>query len=579
MPTLPRDPIPQQGVRNERVELRQLRADGSDPVGGALSQAGDAVHQFASNVRAANINAEVVDAELTLRDELDKTYRELEKDTTADPGSLEERFEKASQQVVERAGSKMSSDMHKRLWTEASRKSVDAYTFKTRDLSRQRYVENASAKTMGVITKFNELAADPSRPRTLLEHHYQETKGLIASQLEAGVWTVDKAKEVSIANEKTLKAGVSLRHTTLVEALMDAGQIKEANDYLDMVSEYDDTKVHKDEILPAERVRLDKISAVKTKEAEAVQTADAIMEKADNDYGAALIEARQIKDIDLRLDVVAHIGAMKNQNDVAEAVTEKADLEEGLGYVVRGESLPAGFLGRASPSVIDRLQTEQRTRKLWDQQMAALTAEERRAMKEISAASREHMISFGADPRLAPVYLQGPTAWKTVAPEMYEQYSSMESADQDGVIADINTRSAEGFTAPASDKVFLDLLQSVPVLQPPNAKGVKYGETRSTDANRSDEEKAVRRSLYNQAVNYSRETGGAPLTNEMRKAMVARAFRAADPSVYPYADGDRPANLAAQVREAVAMRGDLVEILGREPTQNEINQATQGLRK
>lgn len=574
MPTLPRDPIPQLAVRNERVELRQLRANGNDPVGAALSQAGDAAHQFASNVRAANINAEVVDAELTLRDELDKTYREMEKDTTADPGSLEARFEKASQQVVERAGSKMSSDMHKRLWTEASRKSVDAYTFKTRDLSRQRYVENASAKTMGVIAKFDELAADPSRPPEDLDYAYAQTRGLIADQLEAGVYTVDQAEKAQLANEQTWKAGVSLRHTTEIERLLEDGYPAAAEEML---------KSNWKEVLPAERARIEKISAVKTKEAEAVTTADKLMADSGGDYGAALAQAREIENVDLRLDVETRIGAMKNQDDAASAANEKALLEEGLGFIVDGKSLPAEFLGRASPAVIDRLQTEQRTRQMWQQQMDTLSAEERRAIKEVSAISKEYLTSFGADPRMAAAYLEGPTAWKDSSPDMYEQYSNMMPVDQAGVIADINTRRGQGETSTASDKVFADLVQAVPMLQPTNARGLKYGDARTTGALKKDgmtpsaEEQAVRVSLYRQANAYARETGGAPLTNDQRKVMVARAFREADPSRYPYAPGDVAFNVGKKVREALAIRADLIEILGREPTQSEINQVAQEL--
>jgi hypothetical protein len=53
--------------------------------------------------------------------------------------------------------------------------------------------------------------------------------------------------------------------------------------------------------------------------------------------------------------------------------------------------------------------------------------------------------------------------------------------------------------------------------------------------------------------------------------MIARAFREADPSRYPVAQADA-FRIRDRINDALIIRNDLREVLGRDPTQAEIDQ-------
>lgn len=406
-----------------------------------------------------------------------------------------------------------------------------------------------------VLSAFNAISAEPSSP-TVSFHMARARDALTEKFRDAGF--ADEALDQQV------KQALGKSHTVILDQLTNEGRYDEAVAYFE---------AHRGDFLESDARSIKAAMDEKDRELKQFSKADDIWVKSGGDYAKALEEVRKVSNPRDREVLEGRIATLKNQDDAATKATQDAVINDALMAITSGQTVPAEVMRRADGRTRQFIADELRQKRLQDQQMATLTAQEKAAMKEASNISKEYLTSFGADPRMASTYLEGPAAWKDTAPTMYDLYASLTPEHRAEMIADINTRRGAGETSTASDKVFADLIQSVPMLQPGNAKGMKYGDARTADDDKAaTEEIAVRASLYRQAVNYARESGGAPLTNDMRKVMIARAFREADPSTYPYAPGDRPFNVAASVREAITIRNDLRDVLGREPTQAEVDQ-------
>jgi hypothetical protein len=282
--------------------------------------------------------------------------------------------------------------------------------------------------------------------------------------------------------------------------------------------------------------------------------------------------AAKVTDPRERAELEARINTLKTQGDAAQSARDESDLREGMGFVVTGQPLPAEYRRRVSPLVLDRIQTEQRTRALWEQQMATSSAEQKAALKQASQLSLDYLKVMGVTPGWREVYMSGPDNWPDEVKAEYERLSPEHKAD---IEIDIATKKAAGGTVNAADAIIADVVRGIPVFGPPEMRGKDFSLTSKSTGKTLEEERAVLASIRRQAEDYSRRSGGAPITPQDRKIMIARAFREANPAVYPYAPGDQPKSVAEAAREAMAIREDLRELLGREPTQQEINQIAQ----
>jgi hypothetical protein len=563
MAKLPRSPL-SEGVTNQYRPVREARASGADPVGQAMEGAGNAGFEIASRMADAKIAADAAEAAIKLRSRLDEEYRAIENDMEGDPAGFEARFRERAAAVANEEAARISSPAMKRAFAIKSMEQTETYSINMRDTTRRRQVEGVKAQTMRIGADYEALALDPSKPRELLDETRDNYLSLIDQQQKAGIYTPDVAEAARIAAGEVYRSGVTTRHLTNMDAMLDAGRYGEAEEYF---------KASYGEIDPAARAKAEEVLQAKKQEGMAVNMADKLWSGSGQSYETAITEAAKITNVDERLAVEARLGQLKNQFDAGQKATQDAVVDEALMAITSGRSVPSSVLQRADGRTRLFIQDEQRQRMLQEQQMATLSAQEKAAMKEASGISKEYLSSFGSDPRMASIYLEGPAAWKEQAPMMYEYYSMMIPQDQAGVVADINTRRGAGETTTASDRVFADLIQAVPMLQPKDAMGVKYGDARTAkDEDAATEEVAVRASLYRQANAYARETGGAPLTNDQRNVMIARAFREVDPMRYPLPAGTRPFDVMGRVRDALTIRNDLREVLGREPAQAEIDQ-------
>lgn len=559
MAKLPRSPIAQE-VRNNYQPVREARADGSDPVGAAAERTGAAVFEIGVRLADSKIASETAEASIRLRSRLDEEYRLIANDTVGDPAGLESRFRQRASAIVNEEAAQMRKPALKRAFGAKAAESVENFSISMRDVTRTRQVEGAKADTLRVGATYEELANDTSKPREILEASRDDYLALIERQYRLGIYGKDDVERLKIGAQKAYDQGVSQRHLTNVDALVDAGRYGEAEQYF---------KASYGEIDPAVRQKDEDALQASVMQGNAISKADDLWSGANGDYGAALTEAYKIQNPDERLAVESRLAQLKTQGDAAKSAADQALLEEGMGYIVEGRSLPSDLLRRASPMVIDRLQTEQRTRAQWAQQMATLSAQERAAMREMSAVSKDYFKGFAA---LNPeAYLAPMTEWSA---DMLDVWGDLMPEHKSEIMADIKTRQAKGGTFDAADKTFKDLTAQVGLVGPENMRGADFSGPSKSKGRALEEERVVQASLYRQAQEHAKRTGGAPITPQDSKVMISRAFREADPKRYPYPE---PGRYTTNVTGAVAStpayqetRAYLTEKLGRAPTNDEV---------
>jgi hypothetical protein len=566
MAKLPRSPIAQD-VRNNYSPVREARASSDDPVGAALKQAGDAAFEIGERMATAKINADMTKASIKLRSKLDAARREIENDMEADPATFEARFRERAAEIANEEAGTLSSPAGRKAFGLKAQEDVEAYSIRMRDVTRRRQVENVKADTLEAGSAYELLAKDPNTAPDILDATRADYDALIDRQVKAGIYTPDEAAAAKIASAEVYRAGVSTRVVTRIDNLLDSGDYVGAKQ--EFLTKYND-------IDPAQREKVEDVLNTKSREGIAVQTADKLWNEAGKSWDAFIAEARKIENVDDRLAVEARGAQLKAQDDAAKAAEQDAVVNDGLLALNNTGTIPSSILMRADGKTREFLSDQVYQRQARARAEATSTAEERRLRKEASDASAKYIASVGGDPAMASLYLEGPMAWKEQVPWLYEEYSQLDPVDRATVDSDINKRRATGGTATASDKVFSELIKSVPMLAPKDALAEKYGDARSKDSKASAEEKAVRASLRQQADEYAARTGGAPLTTADRDLMIARAFKGADPEKYSFAPQDA-FQVGARIREQLAVRNDLIEVLGREPTPAEIQDAMRAL--
>jgi hypothetical protein len=559
MAKLPRSPIAQE-VRNNYQPVREARMDDSDPVGRATQQAGSAVFEIGARLADSKIASDAADASIRLRSRLDEEYRLIETDTVGDPAGLESRFRLRASEIVNEEAAQMSSPALKRAFGTKAAESVESFSISMRDVTRKRQVEGAKSDTIRVASSYEALANDPSKPRELLEESRDDYLSLIERQYRLGIYGKDDVEQLKLGAQKAYEKGVSTRHLTTVDTLIDAGRYGEAEEYF---------KVSYGEIDPTVRQKAEEALETAVQQGKAVTTADQLWAEAGGDYGAFIAKAREISNPDERLAVEGRGAVLKNQDDAAKSAADQALLEEGMGFIVDGRSLPSDLLRRASPMVIDRLQSEQRTRALWNQQMAAATAQKKAAMRQSSAVAKDYFKGFAVENPEA--YLAPMTQW---SPDMLQVWDELMPEHKSEILADIQTRQAGGGTFNAADAVFKDLTAQIDFVGPSNMRGKDFVGASTSTGSALKEEQAVKAALFRQAQEFAKRTGGAPITPQESKVMIARAFREADPKRYPFEERGRfnelTANAVAATPAYQETRAYLAEKLGREPTANEV---------
>lgn len=500
MPRLPRTPLyeVQNAQNNTRVTPIQ-RVSGEDAVGAALGKQGEAAFEIGSRIREAQITNEVAKAHNELNLKLDAEYRQLEKDT-GDPTELEAKWQERSKAILAETSGGMSSPMHRRLFDAQAAQLAEGYQIKTRDLTRKKQVDGAIADSARQLDALSELAADPEISLDVLQQNTDTTLAAARRLRKAGFINEQQLAEWEVKAGDQLMVGKSVRNEKRVSDLMDAGDaVSIAQARLLM-----EDKDFRADLLPERREALDDALKVKAQAADAFGRADQLMAEADGDYGKAIEGAREIKDPELRQDVESRLTTMKEQDNQARILRQRDVQDAGMEVLLTGKgisSIPADVYASADAKTKEYWQDHVYQQAQRRQSMATLSAQEKAALREYEGYVTKSIEGFETtDPEL---FVQGPVAWKSASPVMYERYISLGLDDQKAIDNKIEKLRTDGKQASTVDTVYKQLLaeakRAIPEMAGKNAEDKKwYAELTGR--------------LRTAAETEAKESGGKPIT-------------------------------------------------------------------
>lgn len=562
MVTLPRYNQPQVAVSNQRQVQRFNRVSASDPVGEATQQAGDALGAFADKIHQGKVAAEMAKSDIQLRDELDKTYRELEADTDSDPATFEERFKERTAEIVAGKSANIPGGKAQGVWQERANELVFQRTQQVRDLTRTRQVDNVRAESITVGAEYKRLSEDPATSDETLAASREMYLQLIEVNRKGGIYDNDTAAALKQEADETHRASVSMRHLTNVDSMMDAGRYGEAEAYF---------KASDHEILPDKREGVEDALMLKSRAAKAIETADSYWSESGGDFMSAIEKARAIKDVDERLAVEDRLTTMRVQDGQAKAEAENSAMDSAWSFLSEGGSsvtMDAATWKALPGRERVQIQNWERSRREAAKRDAQMSALERQVMKTNSGISRQALEADRAtDPEL---YMGGPAVWAEEAPDLFEDWQAMLPEDQMKVRLDIQERKAKGESVSTVDAAFKDVIDLVEFNLHDNAPEKADYNNETSKKPFTTHERELRGTIRTMVAEYTKRTGTKEVPPDVAKQIIAKAYRAIDPEEYPIRtnvlSGEFVGNMQLMSKATTIAR----QRLGRDPTEGEV---------
>lgn len=562
MVTLPRYNQPQVSVSNQRQVQRFNRVNASNPVGDAAQQAGDALGAFADKIHQGEVAAEMAKSDIQLRDELDKTYRELEADTDSDPATFEERFKERTAEIVAGKSANIPGRKAQGVWQERANEVVFQSTQQVRDLTRTRQVDNVRAKVITVGAEYKRLSEDPATPDKTLAASREMYLQLIEVNRKNGIFDNETAAALNQEADETHRSSVSMLHLTEIDRMVNAGQYGKAEAYL---------KANDHEILRDKREGVEDAIMLKSRAARAVETADSYWSESGGDFMSAMEKARLIEDVEERLAVEDRLTTMRVQDGQAKAEVENAAMDSAWSFLSEGGSsvtMDAATWNALPGRERVQIQNWEQSRREAAKRDAQMSALERQVMKTNSGISRQALEADRAtDPEL---YMGGPAVWAEEAPDLYEDWRNMLPEDQMKVRLDIQERKAKGESVSTVDAAFKDVIDLVEFNLPDNTPEKADYNTESNRSPFSAHEREVRSVIRTLVTEHTKRTGSKEIPPDVAKQIIARAFRYVDPEKYPIRtnvlSGEFVGNMQLMSKATTIAR----QRLGRDPTEGEV---------
>lgn len=460
-----------QGVNNAITAPSIARMSGDDPVAQELQRSGQALRQVADTFHEAKVANEITEAEATVREKLDAFEREIERDPSIDPDSLEETWRTGAQKILEQESGRFGTALGKRAWQArtAQGQFVESGIYRMRDLQWNRHRADVTAGVITQVDRLQQLASDPAHSEALMLSQRDSVLELVDAQERRGMIDSAQAADMRVKVEGQVRTGQALRSTAMIDEALDRGDIAQAKTYFDQANAMS--------LLPyAERERYEGLIREKDALANAVLTADRLIDEGGGSYEVALAQARQIEDVELRLKVETRLAQLVAQDDAAmKDRREAADVALVDHIVRRGgvSNAPASVLRDADPELVLRMQDrEQRLAQARIQGGAERQAMVRQMDKQNSNIAYNLLRGFAAE---APdQFTSGMDTWPEFQRDLVKQ---LDPEDLSKVIKDIGVARGEAVSAAQGaiepgeiNKVLKDVLAQAHIYFPSNAK-------------------------------------------------------------------------------------------------------------
>lgn len=267
---------------------------------------------------------------------------------------------------------------------------------------------------------------------------------------------------VGDALEQEVRREMAKSHAIIIEQYLNDDQYSAAKEYFERYKDTDFSTI--------DAKKIEDGMAEQGRELEAIGEADKIWTETGGTYGDALIAVRKIADPQKRQAVETRLALLKAQDDAAKKAKDDADEETLLSYVVTGRSIPGTMLADVSPRVIDRIQAEQNERADRARAQAAMSAEEKAAVKQASAYGYGILKLQASKPEFAQLGLEGLLA----DPELKAIYDNMLGEDRNKLYLDI-ANARQGVPPDKVTQATKDILALSATMLPSNLKQSTIG--------------------------------------------------------------------------------------------------------
>lgn len=373
--------------RAQRAASNQLRVVNvqSAPADTSVGDALTAIGELGMRIETGRAQAEAAKLEVEAKRRYDAAYRELQADPEA-ADQLESRLIEKSREIRGELLGQVKSATVREGFDQRLSEIETGYVIEGRNLSNRRAVEAFGADVVGLIDGLDKTSKDisvpmddPKNPHTrTVKSEANAAQALIDAGVRGGFIGKDDAAVKKAIIQAKLEEGDSARVLANVDKLIENGQIAEAEAF------FEDND-HR--ILPEKREAARKVFREQTREAKAIQTVDALWDKHAGDYSAVIAEIGKMDNPQDRLAAEARAGVRLNQQRVAEDETQTAVINSALMAITTGKPVPADVLRAANGKTRDFIDDQLYQRRLREQQLATLSAEERAALNQVSIGS------------------------------------------------------------------------------------------------------------------------------------------------------------------------------------------------
>lgn len=513
-----------------------------------VSRQADAVNEFATRIRDANIVADVSAAEIRLKSREAAVLKSLEEDGDGDPATFQDRYTAAMTAVMAEQEEGLTSPLARRMWQARTGGTIEDGVIRVGGLARRKQIDQAKARFAENAALLKTSADDMSiSPKNLDKQHQSYMESILVAKRN-GILTDQEATALGLSSQEVVQAGKHMRHRVNLEGLIDAGRYAEAEAYLAQ---------HDQDMPVQQRQALRDVLDGKQRLKERFDKADMLWTDSGGDYANAMAAAGTIDDPEERLAIESRLEEKRLQDDRAQAEQREVQLDienKAYEYLAAGRdplfSLSASELatltGKQRVSLQDayqsrldyyRRQTEAMTRAKTEaeQRAASERAAEQKAQSEITANYLRGLRAVDAD-----LYGLGPAGWKDADPDVYALYESLTLTDQSKILLEAMEHRAkrreqvnEEVSVSPVDKIYKNTIDNLEIMLPPAAKPSDYSRLMGNEkGDLKNWERGVRGNLLVIVEEWVRANPGATPTPQERRAFVADAFHRFKPNKY-----------------------------------------------
>jgi hypothetical protein len=193
----------------------------------ALQQAGRQLQEFSDRLYKADIDKKVTEADRKTREDIDREYRKIETDGTADPATIETRYREATDAVIAK-NAEIVPQGGRNLWTQRAKDWQSDGVIRARNLTRERQLEGARAGMVAETVAIDKMAGDLAIQEPTFQSAVQAQRNFIDRQTQGGLIGKDIAAKLHADLDGAMRKDALSRKQSRIDGLVRSGNAAEA---------------------------------------------------------------------------------------------------------------------------------------------------------------------------------------------------------------------------------------------------------------------------------------------------------------------------------------------------------------